>query len=1585
MRIIKKTKLEGKFEAYDITVPGTHNFALSNGVVVHNCCGHDLQQVLNEGFNGVRGRVNSRPPKHFREALGQMANYLGILQSEWAGAQAFSSFDTLLAPYVFRDKLSYKEVKKAIRSFVYNLNVPSRWGQCVPDTYKCLASDGKWKGPNELEQGELIITVDTVNGGLSYSQVQAIHKYPAPEVMHEYFGDRLNFLVTPGHRILYRDMDGFRDGKLLSSEIILAEGNPVRIPKTYWGHSSGVFHDRIPLRFKGDSDSLYKMAAMIYRDGSISLSGTLKFYNTKGECSELFTDTAEELGVDYSFDGSSYFIRKDSEANEEVINSVIDFIHNVQPFYFDVHKAWLVLRVFHLLDGSPKITNDLKSVYYAADEKMLNAIATLGVIVGWSVEVDKKNLRVLMGEGGSAEKVKVREVKNENVECVWCPTTTYGTFVCMNDAGQVFLTGNCPFTNITLDWTVPNLLKENFPTCGDMHIFSDIESDPELEKEAENRGTELHLMTYKDFVPEMKMIQRAYFEVMTEGDSTGQPFTFPIPTVNITEEFDWDDENCKYLFDNAAKIGSPYFQNFIGSQYKRNPETGELDERDPNAYNPDDLRSMCPLTRDTLVLVRSNKGAYWSSVGDIYIRSSKGSKYECFYNGTWVNCKGIKAGKQYVNEIKLANNRVYKMGDYHLQPVLRDNNLITISAKYIKLGDLIPFNNMEVESGGPDSSYSLGYAVGAYLGDGSKNDTGITYSLCAFEKDDETQRILEEFWSSLGFNVTVTVTKNNVRFVKIGAGSYDVISRFVHNGTALTKGIKHDIVSQSVEMRRGIIAGYIATDGSREKSRIYTSSPRMVDDLIMLFNSVGMKAYKAFTDNRTCRLGSNPNYMVSYIKERENRKGKYKTVDGQLYWYVTEVNRTNELQDMYCLQTDSEPHLFTLADGLITHNCRLQLNKAEIRESIKKRGGGLFGSDSKTGSIGNVTINLARLGYLYKGDEQGLLNRLDELMDLAKESLESKRKFILEMMERGLYPYTSRYIHSLDTFFSTIGINGANEMIRNFTNDKHNIVDDYGQAMAMRLLTHIRERMEMYKTTTGNLWNLEASPGEAACHKFAREDAKRFPDIIQAGTPKNNYYTNSTQLPVSYTNDPFAALEKQDDLQCMYTGGCVEAGNYVVTDRGRILIDELCNNKDLYNGIRVISYNKDTNTSEWDLVTEFHKIDVSSHDKIHVTGSGGLDIVTSDWHPFFVATKEGVIEKRADELVPGDYLICNRDCMLDNKKRDLDPDLAYVIGFYIGDGSMSLTHDNRGGNNIPKHLVRFHHSNKDRLQKVADILESHGLTKAKPHYCDRRSEKLMCLSTTSKAVGEFLMRYGFTDGPKSHSVRFSEALIKELNEDNAFALLSGLLDTDSYLDPRLDDIEFFTASEQLCLDVSWLASALGLNVSVAEKRDPRYDHPHFRVLFPAKQLYKVENKLMSTRRPTGVNKDKVSHNMELKNKYNMVRVKYVTKEDVSDNVFYDLTTEKNHNYLCGKLHYVFIHNTVLHMYMGEAVSSGDACKSFVKKILTNFRLPYISITPTFSVCPTHGYISGKHEYCPYCDEEIIKEEKQKNCCDHGEA
>ncbi len=457
------------------------------------CAGWSLRVLLDEGFNGVRGRVESSAPNHFREALGQMANFLGILQSEWAGAQAFSSFDTYLAPYVFKDKLSFKEVKKNIRSFVYNLNVPARWGQS-------------------------------------------------------------------------------------------------------------------------------------------------------------------------------------------------------------------------------------------------------------------------------------------------------------------------PFTNITIDWTVPNDLKDQIPTKNQKHLLSGID-DIELLEIAKAKGyTSLSDMTYKAFQKQMNIINKAFYEVMTEGDKTGQPFTFPIPTVNLTEDFDWYGENTDLLFENTAKIGSSYFQNFIGSQYSKDEE-GNLIPNE-NAYKPGHVRSMC---------------------------------------------------------------------------------------------------------------------------------------------------------------------------------------------------------------------------------------------------------------------------------------------------------------------------------------CRLQL---DLRELLK-RGGGLFGSAEMTGSIGVVTINMARLGYLYQGKKEELLHRLSELMDLAKSTLEKKRVFVNEMYERGLYPYTKRYLPSFNNHFSTIGVNGINEMIINFTQKEYDISTSFGIGFADEVLDFMREKMVEYQEQTGNLYNLEATPAEGTTYRFAKEDKKRYVDILQAGYGDNIYYTNSSQLPVDFTEDVFEALDLQDGLQGKYTGGTV--------------------------------------------------------------------------------------------------------------------------------------------------------------------------------------------------------------------------------------------------------------------------------------------------------------------------------------------------------------------------------------------------------------------------------------------------------------
>jgi len=457
------------------------------------CAGWSLRVLLNDGFNGVRGRVESKAPSHFREALGQMANFLGILQSEWAGAQAFSSFDTYLAPYVFKDNLSFDEVLKAVRSFVYNLNVPARWGQS-------------------------------------------------------------------------------------------------------------------------------------------------------------------------------------------------------------------------------------------------------------------------------------------------------------------------PFTNITLDWVVPADLKEQIPTKNDHHLFEKITNESVFIRAKERGVTSLTEMRYEHFQPEMNLINKAYYTVMTEGDANGQPFTFPIPTVNITEDFDWNGENTELLFENTAKIGSSYFQNFIGSQYILDENGNKVEN--PNAYKPNAVRSMC---------------------------------------------------------------------------------------------------------------------------------------------------------------------------------------------------------------------------------------------------------------------------------------------------------------------------------------CRLQL---DLRELLK-RGNGLFGSAEMTGSIGVVTINMARLGYLYEGNKEELFRRLDYLMELSKSTLEKKRKFIQEMYDRGLYPYTKRYLPHFRNHFSTIGVNGMNEMIRNFTEDKEDITTTFGYEFSMEILEHIRNRMKEFQEETGNLYNLEATPAEGTTYRFAKEDKKRYPNILQAGMEENVYYTNSSQIPVDFTQDPFEALLMQDNLQCQYTGGTV--------------------------------------------------------------------------------------------------------------------------------------------------------------------------------------------------------------------------------------------------------------------------------------------------------------------------------------------------------------------------------------------------------------------------------------------------------------
>ncbi|MFC2574175.1 MAG: ribonucleoside triphosphate reductase, partial [Actinomyces oris] len=215
--------------------------------------------------------------------------------------------------------------------------------------------------------------------------------------------------------------------------------------------------------------------------------------------------------------------------------------------------------------------------------------------------------------------------------------------------------------------------------------------------------------------------------------------------------------------------------------------------------------------------------------------------------------------------------------------------------------------------------------------------------------------------------------------------------------------------------------------------------------------------------------------------------------------------------------------------------CRLQL---DLRELLK-RGNGLFGSAEQTGSVGVVTINMARLGHLYADDEAGLTARLDELLEIGRDTLELKRTVIQHHIDAGLFPFTKRYLGTLDNHFSTLGVNGMNEMVRNFSHDAYDLTDPRGHAMCVSLLDHVRDKMVEFQEATGHLYNLEATPAEGTTYRFAKEDRKRYPGILQAGTETNPYYTNSSQIPVGYTDDPFEAQEMQEELQTKYTGGTV--------------------------------------------------------------------------------------------------------------------------------------------------------------------------------------------------------------------------------------------------------------------------------------------------------------------------------------------------------------------------------------------------------------------------------------------------------------
>ena len=681
-----------------------------------------------------------------------------------------------------------------------------------------------------------------------------------------------------------------------------------------------------------------------------------------------------------------------------------------------------------------------------------------------------------------------------------------------------------PFTNITLDLTPPKYFAETAVIIG---------GKPQKE-------------TYKEFQKEMDLINRAFLEVMGEGDGRGRVFTFPIPTYNITKDFDWKNSNMKLLWQVTAKFGLPYFSNFINSD-----------------MDPADARSMCKLP-SCQIIYRNAEGEIAKTeirrIVDDFIK--RGNPVEVLVNGKFKPVKNViklKLENQDILKVTLDNGIIDKMTLGHPSLIIQNGKLEMVKSRNLKVGDEFPIAKYSYE--GKLGDFDLGKLVGLYIGDGWISHDGATLNYVFGDKEKNliefVQRICEK-----RFVAPVTICFNEKhKYCRVSIGSralVELAKEYVRGDNSLDKRLNSKIYGRSIEFRKGVLVGLIESDGFIKRGvSLHLGNKKLILDILILSRSLGINTTYFESKNRTGdqnKIGYTlrfsvdyPDWLANYFKLKKGKSSKNKDYENFYGIKIAKIEKVKYTGYVYDFEIDSKDHSFQLANGVITHNCcRLRLDNREL----KKRGGGLFGANPLTGSIGVVTINMAKLGYLAK-DKEEFKKKLSRLMELAKESLEIKRKTLEGFTDSNLYPYSKYYLKLVKehlgeywkNHFSTIGLIGMNEACLNLLGE--NVGSKNGKKFALKTLNFMREKLIAFQKETNNNYNLEATPAEGSSYRLAKVDRENYPDIICANEEvgKNDgaepFYTNSTQLPVNYTDDIFEVLELQDEIQTMYTGGTV--------------------------------------------------------------------------------------------------------------------------------------------------------------------------------------------------------------------------------------------------------------------------------------------------------------------------------------------------------------------------------------------------------------------------------------------------------------
>jgi len=645
----------------------------------------------------------------------------------------------------------------------------------------------------------------------------------------------------------------------------------------------------------------------------------------------------------------------------------------------------------------------------------------------------------------------------------------------------------------------------------------------------------------------MKMFNKAFYEVILEGDKSHRPFHFPIPTINITKDFPWQEPAFDGIFEASAKYGTNYFANYFNSEMK-----------------PEDVRSMC-VTPDTQIIYRNASGNIEKTpirrIVEDFIR--RGNSVGVLINGEFIEIKNVlklRNESGYVLRITLKNGETFRVTPDHPSMIIKNGKLIEIKSEKLKSGDEIPIakNPYEGESG----DFDLGRFVGLYVAEGYLSHNGATTAFSFNLKEKNyfyfvTKLAQERF----GAKTTAKIEEERQSLVAVinekAVGV--IVKNYVRGENSLDKRLNSKLFEMSFEFRKGVLLGILEGDGHVSKKdvtrniQINSSNSGLIDDIGLLCRSLGINYTKQvnlnnthfgvkFTSYKLLLTNDFPEWIGKYFGRTRGESRVYKSYKNFYGVKIKNIEKIPYTAQVYDLETNSKQHLFQLANGVITHNCcRLRLN---LKELYNRGGGGLFGSGSLTGSIGVVTIDMPRIGYLSKTKKE-FFERLGKLMDLARDSLEIKRKAIEDFMEKGLYPYSKFYLAGIkkarggyySNHFSTIGLVGMNECLLNFIEE--DIGSGKGKKFALEVMDFMREKLVRYQKETDNLYNLEATPAESTAYRLAQRDKEKYPDIITAGTKETPYYTNSTMLPVNYTDDIFEALKLQDEIQCKYSGGTV--------------------------------------------------------------------------------------------------------------------------------------------------------------------------------------------------------------------------------------------------------------------------------------------------------------------------------------------------------------------------------------------------------------------------------------------------------------